>query len=107
MTDPAPEFHFVPFSEHADRVLAVVADIYGVTVDAIKSPSRLHRHSRARAVAASLMRTTTDATWQEIGSAINRDHSTAIWQASKIDKLLPDDPSLESVIAEARMRLER
>lgn len=78
-----------------DALVAEVAQIFDVTVEAIKSESRLRRLVDARSVIATLLR---DRNWtlEEIGDLLQRDHSTVC----NLEQRLRTVPELRSISRE-------
>jgi len=65
-------------------ILAAVAARHGLSVDEIKSESRLKKYTPARQEAAYLMREAGLWSWMQIARAMGRDdHSTAVHHARK------------------------
>ncbi len=65
-------------------VIAATADLYGVTVEQVLSDARAPRVVKARQAACWVLRAQ-GWTFQGIGRALDRDHSTVIHACNKID----------------------
>jgi len=67
----------------------------GLTLAEMKSPSRKRDWTLPRQVAMALARELTGKSWTQLGLAFGRDHTTVIYAARKINRLLPVNPRLE------------
>jgi chromosomal replication initiator protein len=86
--NPEPE-QFTP-----ERILAVVAERYGVRAEALCGQRRTHSIVLPRQVAMYLMRQFTELSFVEIGRAFGgRDHSTVMYSCAKVTELMEQDKS--------------
>jgi chromosomal replication initiator protein len=84
---------------HAERVISLVAESYGVTVSDLKGSSRRKSVVFARQVCMHLIRQDTRLSLDEIAKSLRRlDHSTAICGINRIAELRDTDPAVESEI---------
>jgi len=80
-----------------------VAQVWGISVDALTSKRRTKEITEPRQVAMFLMRELLDIPLVEIGRHFGgRDHSTVIHSVQKVEQMLPADSVLRARIAELR-----
>lgn len=73
------------------HIVTLVSEYYGVPVTDLLGPKKYRQMVSARAVCVWLARELTDMTYQQIGHAMNRDHSTIMSaHGIALDKFLPD-----------------
>ena len=85
----------VPTSE---AIIRETCNYYNLTPEQLRSESRSSDIRTARQIAMYLMRSMTSMSFQEIGAALGRNHSTTINAVSRIDKLIKTDMKLKGVI---------
>ena len=90
-----------------DEVQKEVAKYYNVALEELKGPRRQKRLVHARQVAMCLARKMTGASFPEIGSRFNRDHSTVMSSCDKVDKQVKTDLQLKKELDELTHRLTR
>ena len=61
----------------------MVAEYYGVTIDALKSPARAQKISEARRVAVYLVREITKLSYEEIAEFFEKKHPTILYSYQK------------------------
>ena len=76
-----------------ERILSVVAERYGVRIEAICGQRRTQTIALPRQVAMYLMRQLTDLSLVEIGRLMGgRDHTTVSYACDKVATLMTNDP---------------
>ena len=85
----------VPTSE---AIIRETCNYYNLTPEQLRSESRSSDIRTARQIAMYLMRSMTSMSFQEIGAALGRNHSTTINAVSRIEKLIETDSKLKGII---------
>jgi chromosomal replication initiator protein len=89
-----------------DRILNRVAAHYGVSVTALRGPSRLSTVLLARQVAMSLARDVAQLPLQRIGAALGgRDHSTVLNSLKRLNGRMADDRALAATVRELKAQV--
>ena len=81
-----------------EKVIKVVANYFGITIENIKSTSRVQNISNARAIVCYISRNHLQCSFQSIGEALNKKHQTVMFAEEKIRKALKIDKKLEGDI---------
>ena len=82
----------------ADSIIRETGKYFSLTPEQLKSENRSRNINTARQVAMYLMRTMTSMSFQDIGAALGRNHSTAINSVGRIDDQLKKDLRLKSAV---------
>ncbi|MDR1546760.1 MAG: chromosomal replication initiator protein DnaA [Deltaproteobacteria bacterium] len=80
------------------KLVKVVCRAFNLDEEELRSKSRRRNLAEARSVGMCLARRLTDHTYEEIGQAFGRSHSTTLHAINKIEGLLPHDPKLKGRI---------
>jgi chromosomal replication initiator protein len=89
-----------------DRIIAAVAEHFGVDEDRLLSTDRTRHVALPRQVAMFLIREGTDASLPKIGAVLGgRDHTTVMYGLDKIASLLETDDGLRRQVAAIREAL--
>lgn len=93
LTDDQP----IPIT--VEKIIAEVANVYGVTPEDIRSSKRTSQISTARKVAAYVVREVTGMPLAAIGSEFGgRDHSTIVYAINTVNEALKKDDTLKTLV---------
>ncbi len=91
---------------HVERVMATVAQTFGISTTDLTSPRRTASVVLPRWVAMRLMRDTTSMSLPSIASALGlSDHSSVTYGLRAIDKRIADDPQLATLVGALRQHV--
>jgi chromosomal replication initiator protein len=88
-----------------DRILNIVADNYGVSVDELKGSKRNANIATARHMCMYLLRHHTQLSLTEIGKIFSRDHSTTISSIRKVEEERKEEPVTFTLIGELNRKI--
>jgi chromosomal replication initiator protein len=87
-------------------ITSAVADYYGLEVEDLVGQSRSRKVARPRQLVMYLSREETESSLPQIGRELgDRDHTTVLYGAEKIEELLEVDPTLRREMLEIKARL--
>lgn len=90
-----------------DKILAVIAKYYGVTITELQSNNRNRRIARMRHIASYLLRNLTNNSLTEIGSLFNVSHVSVSKAISQLEKELDIDPNFADEIEELKLQIHQ
>lgn len=88
-----------------ENIIDVVSKVTGVDHVKLLSRRREKEYVRARHIAIHLMIEMTDLSYVQIGSALNRDHTTVMYVKKKMENRKAGRSLLNTQLAEAKRRL--
>lgn len=94
-----------PSSITPERVLEVVAKVYGLEKNTIVGKSRAKAITRPRNLGMFLCRRHTEASYASIGKVFNRDHSTVMYGVGQVERTLLKDGKLNQEVTFLEQRL--
>ena len=89
-----------------DRIIKEVADYYSRTETQLKSKVRTSQIALARQIARYLSRKRRNISYQEIGKAFGKDHTTVRNNVQKIEKNYDSDQALKHAVDELISKLK-
>ena len=88
------------------EIAYAVAEYYGVTIDALKSPARAQKISEARRVAVYLVREITKLSYEEIAEFFEKKHPTILYSYQKMKEDLRIDNKLKQIVRELKQAIK-
>ena len=88
----------IPTDALVEKIIAVTAKYYGVTVEDIMSKKKTDTVANARHVAAYIIKKLTDLPYKKIGAILGRDHSTVMFSINKVEINIKTKKNYESDI---------
>ncbi len=90
-----------------DKIMQLVADYFGISVDDLKGNSRRREISQARQVGMYLMRQHTELSLPKIGDAFGgKDHTTVIYSCDKVAQAIKKDINLNQTVMQLSDRIK-
>lgn len=90
-----------------ERIVSVVANYYGLSVDELKGKSRVNKIVLARHVAMYLIKYKLQSSYEKIGDTFGkRDHTTVMSGISKVEKTLKTDEALKVAIDDIQKKIK-
>jgi chromosomal replication initiator protein len=81
-----------------DYIIEKIALYYGISVEEISGKSKIKNTALARQISMYLLRKLTNLTLEDIGSLLNKDHSTVLHAIRRIEDSMSSSPELADVI---------
>lgn len=100
MIGPAEVDRFVPRLRAIEEVIYAVAEVYGVAPTELIGRARTKTITEARICVYAVARRCTRMSYPEIGSALNRDHTTVINGCASAKQKSARDPYFAGVVEE-------
>lgn len=92
--------------EKANRILHIVVEHFGITVEELKSKTRQRRICFPRQIVIYLVHKTTSMSLKDIGSLVGgKDHTTAIYAREAVMNLMDSDEEIRIEIEELRHQI--
>ncbi len=82
-----------------DKITEVVANYFNLTVDEIKSTSRVQNISNARSIVCYIAREKLQNSFESIANSLNKRHQTVMYASEKIKKIIKTDKNLQNDIS--------
>jgi chromosomal replication initiator protein len=96
-----------PISKSIDDIMSLLCQYFNLNVDILASRSRKKVHAYPRNLYAYLCRQHTDATLEEIGKSINRNHSTVLYASEVIASKMKTDRSIKKHVEFLSTRISK
>ncbi len=81
-----------------EYIIEKIASYYGISIEEISGKSKIKNTAMARQISMYLMRKLTNLTLEEIGTVLNKDHSTVLHAIRRIEDNISSSPELADVI---------
>lgn len=89
------------------KILNTIASYYNLSISQITGKIKTSNIAYARHIAIYLIRDMLNLSFKKIGDLFSkRDHSTIMHSVEKVEKLLKDDPQIQTVVKELKKRIE-
>ncbi|WP_026926157.1 chromosomal replication initiator protein DnaA [Granulicoccus phenolivorans] len=93
---------------NAAMIMAETATYFDVSIEDLCGPSRVHNLAQARQIAMYLCRELTDLSLPKIGQQVgNRDHTTVMHAAKKINKMMSENRAVYDQVTELTNRIKQ
>jgi chromosomal replication initiator protein len=81
-----------------EYIIEKIASYYGISIEEISGKSKIKNTAMARQISMYLMRKLTNLTLEEIGTVLNKDHSTVLHAIRRIEDNISSSTELADVI---------
>lgn len=88
------------------EILTAVAHRSGLTVDDLRGPVRAQGVAMWRQIAHALCRDLTSFSFPQIGSAVNRDHTTLLNSLKRVEHYRQSDPQIDAIYKDLRSQIQ-
>ncbi len=88
----------LPTASVVEKTMSVVSEIYGISVDDIKSKSRTQTISTARNICMFVIRHLTGITLKEIGTYFGKDHATVLNSINNVEKEMKVNQTFKNTV---------
>ena len=89
------------------KILSTIASYYNLSISQITGKIKTSNIAFARHIAIYLIRDMLNLSFKKIGDLFSkRDHSTIMHSVEKVEKMLKDDPQVQTVLKELKKRIE-
>ena len=89
------------------KILSTIASYYNLSISQITGKIKTSNIAFARHIAIYLIRDMLNLSFKKIGDLFSkRDHSTIMHSVEKVEKMLKDDPQVQTVVKELKKRIE-
>ncbi len=96
-----------PVTVTIDKILTMVSQKYGITVEDIKSRKRTSNVASARHISVYIIKKLTDRSLPAIGRVFGRDHTTIINSIETVEKRMNTEPSFDAEIKDLINRIKK
>jgi len=90
-----------------DKILSMVSQKYGITVDDLKSRKRTSNIASARHISVYIIKKLTDRSLPAIGRVFGRDHTTIINSIETVEKRMATEPAFDNEIKDLINRIKK
>ena len=96
-----------PVTVTIDKILSMVSQKYGVTVEDLKSRKRTSNIASARHISVYIIKKLTDRSLPAIGRVFGRDHTTIINSIETVEKRMNTEPAFDNEIKDLINRIKK